>query len=115
MVVAAGSWPSSWWRPPVVFLWFMYAFYHPESFLDPDLPALFYRGFWVWVLVFILGIIASIVYLVRTLRAARPATRADATTTDLAGRFPEIDAAWEEIQHPPGPGAGSTWPRSTSS
>ncbi len=81
----------------VLFLGIAYRFFPPSEFLDADLPALFDRGFWFWVLAFLWGIICSIVYLVRTIRAARPTTRADATTTDLAGRFPEMDAAWEEI------------------
>jgi len=81
----------------VLLLWIGYTYYPPERFLNPDLPGFFFRGFWFWVLAFIWGIFASIVYLVRSIRAARPTSRADATTTDLAGRFPEIDAAWEEI------------------
>jgi type VI protein secretion system component VasK len=80
-----------------LFLWITYTYYPPERFLDPELPSLFFRGFWIWVLVFVLGIITSIVYLARTLRAARPSARTDTTTTELAGRYPEIDAAWEEI------------------
>src|SRR5260370_41765050 len=56
--------------------------YPATNFLDPDLPSLFLNHFWTWVLVFILGMLGSVIFLIRTLRAARPA-RAEAAPTEL--------------------------------
>jgi type VI secretion system protein ImpL len=70
--------------------------YPAASFLDPDLPPLFQNHFWTWVGVFLLGITFSTLFLVRGLRSARPAVRAEAAPA-APGRFPEIDTAWEEI------------------
>ena len=81
----------------VVFLVVLPYFFPATSFLDPDLPPLFLNHFWTWILVFVLGIIVSVVFLVRTVLATRP-RRAEATPAELAGRFPELEAAWEEIQ-----------------
>jgi type VI protein secretion system component VasK len=65
-------------------------------FLDPDLPPLFLHHFWTWVLVFLLVSFGSILFLVRALRAARPAARSEEAPA-VAGRFPEIESAWQEI------------------
>ncbi len=70
--------------------------YPPEEFLNPILPALFLHGFWAWVYVLAVGIVWSLVALVRSLRAAR--TSAEAEAAESAARDPEVDAAWREIR-----------------
>jgi type VI secretion system protein ImpL len=70
--------------------------YPPEEFLNPILPALFLRGFWVWVYVLAVGSVWSLAALVRSLRAAR--ALAEAEGDELAARDPELDAAWREIR-----------------
>jgi type VI secretion system protein ImpL len=70
--------------------------YPPEEFLNPILPALFARGFWVWVCVLVLGCVFALPALVRSLRAARSSAEAEAD--DSATRDPEVDAAWREIR-----------------
>jgi type VI protein secretion system component VasK len=65
-------------------------------FLDPDLPPLFLHHFWTWVFVFLLVGLGSILFLVRAVRAARPTGRTEQAPA-VAGRFPEIESAWEEI------------------
>jgi type VI secretion system protein ImpL len=79
----------------VVFLVLLPMRYPPQNFLDPDLPSLFLDFFWGWVLVFIFGILFSTIYVVRTLRSARPAKVE--TSGELAGRFPDLESAWDEI------------------
>jgi type VI protein secretion system component VasK len=80
----------------VVFLFVLPWRFPASRFLAPDLPPLFLDHFWTWVLVFVLGILGSIVFLVGALRAARPAARAEQAPS-AAGRFPDIEAAWDEI------------------
>jgi type VI secretion system protein ImpL len=80
----------------VVFLVVLPYRYPATTFLDPDLPPLFLHHFWTWILVFVLGMLVSLIFLFRTLRAFRPA-KAEAAPAELAGKFPDIDAAWEEI------------------
>jgi type VI protein secretion system component VasK len=70
--------------------------YPSEEFLNPILPALFARGFWVWVCVLALGSAFSLPALVRSLRAARSSAEAEADQS--ATRDPEVDAAWREIR-----------------
>jgi type VI secretion system protein ImpL len=72
--------------------------YPSQSFLDPGLPPLFLNFFWLWVFVFVVGMTFSVVALIRLLRAARPASRAVATETELTGKYPDLEAAWDEIQ-----------------
>jgi hypothetical protein len=80
----------------VIFLFVLPRVSPAGNFLDPDLPPLFLNHFWTWVLVFVLGGLGSTVFLVRALRAARPTVRAELAPS-VAGRFPEIESAWEEI------------------
>jgi type VI secretion system protein ImpL len=82
----------------VVFLLVLPARYPSQNFLDTGLPALFFNYFWAWVLAFILATVFSVVYLVRAVRKARPAAKVVATDAELAGKYPELEAAWEEIQ-----------------
>jgi type VI secretion system protein ImpL len=82
----------------VMFLLVLPRIYPPQEFLDSNLPSLFRNHFWAWVWVFVLGMILSINYLVRALRAARPAAKAVATDAELASQYPELESAWEEIQ-----------------
>jgi hypothetical protein len=70
--------------------------YPPEEFLNPTLPDLFSRGFWLWVYVLALGSLFSLVKLVGSLRAAQAMTEAEADESAL--RDPEIDAAWRDIR-----------------
>src|SRR3954468_6357150 len=70
--------------------------YPPEEFLNPILPDLFSRGFWLWVYVLALGSLFSLVKLVRSFRAAQAATESEAD--ESATRDPEVDAAWREIR-----------------
>jgi len=81
----------------VVCLFWLPRRYPSRTFLDPRLPQLFIEYFWTWVLVLSLAAIFSVVYLARLLIALRPAAPAEAAPSDLEGRFPEIDSAWEEI------------------
>jgi type VI protein secretion system component VasK len=81
----------------VLFLVVLPSRYPSSQFLDPDLPGPFLEHFWAWVLAFLLGLSFSAFFLVRAIRAARPASRAEATPSELAGAYPDIEAAWEEI------------------
>jgi type VI protein secretion system component VasK len=80
----------------VVFLVVLPYRFPATNFLDPDLPPLFLNHFWTWVLVFVVGMFVSLIFLIRTLRAARPA-RTEAAPADLVGKFPDIEAAWDEV------------------
>jgi type VI secretion system protein ImpL len=68
--------------------------YPPEEFLNPILPDLFSRGFWIWVYVLALGSLLSLGKLVGSLTAAQTTTMADESATG----DPEVDAAWCEIR-----------------
>jgi type VI protein secretion system component VasK len=70
--------------------------YPPEEFLNPTLPDLFSRGFWVWVYVLAVGSVISLAKLVRTLKDAQSTTEAQAG--ESATSDPEVDAAWREIR-----------------
>ncbi len=91
----------------VLFLLVLPARYPSSQFLDPDLPAPFLDHFWAWVLVFVLGLIFSALFLVRTLRAARPASRAE------AGRPPSWPAP-SRTSRPPGRRSSSSSARRRS-
>ena len=70
--------------------------YPPQEFLNPTLPDLFARGFWLWVLVLALGSLFSLARLVGSLRAAQATTETQAD--ESATGDPEVDAAWREIR-----------------
>src|SRR4051812_14274626 len=93
-VSAAGAYVLARWSPrgflaaisslaAALYLLVVPSRYPPQSLLNPDMPLLFLNYFWHWVLVFALGIVLSLVVLVRVLRSVRPA-RVDAATTELA-------------------------------
>jgi type VI secretion system protein ImpL len=65
--------------------------------LNPDIPPVFLDYFWHWVLVFVLGIVVSLTVLVRVSLSAVTAS-GDEATAKLADRFPELAAAWREIE-----------------
>ena len=98
--LARWSWRWFWFLAiallALIFLWVLPRYVPSSNFLDPDLPPLFLNSFWAWVFVFVLGIIGSVVFLSRAYHAARPAVRADLSPA-AEGRFPEIEAAWDEI------------------
>jgi type VI secretion system protein ImpL len=81
----------------VVFLFVLPAYAPSREFLEPGLPAVFLEYFWAWVLLFLAGMFVSTVVLARVLRSALP-ERAEVAPEEWAGRFPEIDDAWEEVR-----------------
>ncbi|WZP00765.1 type VI secretion protein IcmF/TssM N-terminal domain-containing protein [Isosphaeraceae bacterium EP7] len=62
-----------------------------------DLPELFRGWFWAWLLAFALGVLFSVTFLVRVILASRPSGVAEPDESRVDGRYPEIDAAWDEI------------------
>jgi len=107
-VSAAGAYLLARWSPR----WFLAAIsslfvalyllvvpsrYPPQSLLNPDIPLVLLNFFWQWVLVFALGIVLSLVVLIRVLRSARSA-RVEEAIAEVAERFPELVDAWREIE-----------------
>jgi hypothetical protein len=62
-----------------------------------DLPALFRDRFWAWLLAFSLVALFAITFLVRAIVSSRPAGAAQPDEGLVEGRYPELDAAWDEI------------------
>ena len=107
-VSAAGAYVLARWSPrcfmaaittlsAAIYLLVVPSRYPPQSLLNPDIPAVFLNHFWHWVLVFVLGIVLSLVVLVRVVLSARTAS-VDEATAKLAERFPELADAWREIE-----------------
>jgi type VI secretion system protein ImpL len=69
----------------------------PHLLLSPDIPPIFVNYFWQWVLAFALGMVLSLIMLLRVVLAARP-NKAEILKAELAERFPELTAAWHEIE-----------------
>src|SRR6516165_6695627 len=84
-VSAAGAYLLARWSPrgflaalsslsAAVYLLIVPSRYPPQRLLDPDIPPVFLDYFWHWLLLFGLGVVLSLLVLIRVLKSARRAT-----------------------------------------
>lgn len=82
----------------LLFLVVLPRYFPAHTILDESSPPLLFNYFWTWMLLLLYGMTASGIFLVRSLRSARPVAGDESAEAAPAERFPDIEAAWKEIQ-----------------